>query len=90
MNAQNAHEYLPLVRALANGETLEYYHKYNGWAVSSEIPFDMKPESYRIKPKPRSFKMWVHKNGVDIKHEIPDWMNKNNSWKRITVVEVIK
>jgi hypothetical protein len=89
MNAQNAHEYLPLVQALANGETLEYYHKYNGWAVSSEIPFDMKPSLYRIKPEPRTLKLYII-NTNDGETVVTSHPTFDSRWKQITVQEVLE
>jgi hypothetical protein len=89
MNRQNAHEYLPLVQALANGKTLEYYHKYNGWAVSSEIPFDMKPKFYRIKPEPRTLKLYIidTNDGETVVTTHPTF---DSRWKQITVQEVLE
>jgi hypothetical protein len=88
MNAENAHEYLPLVQAIADGKTIQVLGKDGNWYDSPLL--NTPPSRYRIKPEPRTFEMWVHKTAVDIYREIPDWMNENNSWERITVQEVLK
>lgn len=51
MNKDNAHLYLPLVQALADGKTIE--HNFGGvWGELNEFEFDSPPQSYRIKPEP--------------------------------------
>jgi hypothetical protein len=54
MDKDNAHLYLPLVQALAEGKTIE--HSYDGdyWTkIPSTIDFLLAPEQYRIATEPR-------------------------------------
>jgi len=51
MNARNAHEYLPLLLALINGETIQINCPPEGWLDANEVDFSFLPGAYRIKPK---------------------------------------
>jgi len=48
MNKDNAKDYLPLVQALADGKTLQYYHTDQVWIDCNEISFADDPNYYRI------------------------------------------
>lgn len=53
MNKQNAHLYLPLVLALAEGLPIEIYgNSTRRWARWDHPDFTLPPESYRIAPNP--------------------------------------
>lgn len=55
MNKQNAHLYLPLVEALAEGKMIEILENSNGcedWEEAVELDFSCAPDCYRIKPGP--------------------------------------
>lgn len=53
MNKDNAHLYLPLVQALADGKTIQYKSPYNDkWEDKTSVQFDSSPDQYRIKPEP--------------------------------------
>ena len=54
MNKTNAHLYLPLVQALAEGKTIEKKLREDLWAPISEIEFLSGSENYRIKPEPKT------------------------------------
>lgn len=68
MNKDNAHLYLPLVQALAEGKTIE--HSYDGkyWEkIPSTIDFLFAPEQYRIFQEPRKpaeLLVWVREDGT--------------------------
>jgi hypothetical protein len=88
MNAQNAKEYLPLVQALADGKTIQCrYQIEDDWYEESEINFNWPLESYRIKPKPRTFKLYIidTANGETVMTTHPTF---DSRWKQITVQEV--
>ena len=56
MNKETAHLYLPLVQALADGETIQmrgYDELEFADVTSGEIDFSLEPECYRVKPKPK-------------------------------------
>lgn len=53
MNKVNAHLYLPLIQALAEGKTIQVYLPYNKtWVDKDNLKFDSPPDQYRIKPEP--------------------------------------
>jgi len=55
MNKENAHLYLPLVQALADGKTIEFSRSGAGWIDVVDIvdaTFEHAPSRYRIKPEP--------------------------------------
>jgi hypothetical protein len=95
MNAQNAHEYLPLVQALADGKTIQVYDTLMGWVDREDFVFGTEPSDYRIKPEPRTFYVWVC---VDPYYEwvvgdkrLDKPLNAHlKCWERITVQEVLK
>jgi hypothetical protein len=65
MNKENAHQYLPLVQALADGKMIQI-RMNAGWmdvAYAVDIRWDLPPESYRIKPEPREWNMVVGNDG---------------------------
>lgn len=56
MNKATAHLYLPLVQALADGELQIKWPEDADWqdcTPCSRVEFDMPPECYRRKPKPK-------------------------------------
>jgi hypothetical protein len=65
MNKDNAKDFLPLVQALADGKTLQK-KTCDGWVdlPGNAITFSNYPESYRIKPEPREWDMWVTPKGI--------------------------
>lgn len=93
MNQQNAHEYLPLVQALADGKTIQF-NDGGDWVDVAElntVPYD--PDEYRIKPKPRTFDLWLdHDTGCLSTDELIREFGhvRLDSLERITVQEVIK
>ena len=90
MNQQNAHEYLPLVQALANGLTIQC-NDGGKWVDVESLYTDVYgPDEYRIKPKPRTFEMLRHiPSGVMYPSRCDDY-NSGNQCELITVMEVIK
>jgi hypothetical protein len=65
MTAENAKDFLPLVQALADGKTIQN-KTCDGWVdlPGNAIAFSNYPESYRIKPEPREWDMWVTLKGI--------------------------
>ena len=89
MNAQNAHEYLPLVQALANGKIIQCNDRGEWVDVESLYTDVYGPDEYRIKPEPRTFKLYIidTANGETVMTTHPTF---DSRWKQITVQEVIK
>jgi hypothetical protein len=96
MNAQNAHEYLPLIQALANGKTIQFIdsdgdnHWWADFGEYDELIFDNAPKSYRVKHDPRTFDMWVNSYTGNIAKYVSPNQHDYSFWKRITVQEVLK
>jgi hypothetical protein len=94
MNKENAHKYLPLVQALADGKTIQHKSFDDHWIDIDDhkiIYFHEPSHYYRIKPEPRTFEVWLTLNG----HMYPavpavDWALQNDTWERITVQEVLE
>jgi hypothetical protein len=64
MNKKNAHQYLPLVQALAEGKMIQHRHSPNHeWCNKDAPTFRAEPECYRIKPEPREWDMVVGNDG---------------------------
>ena len=92
MNKENAKEFLPLVQALADGKTIQMRdvvsEKVTLWddLDPSDIYFRAPPEEYRIKPEPRTWKIYVNKYTHQICHQ--NWNDPD--WERINVQEVLE
>lgn len=55
MNRDNAHLYLPLVQALADGRTIEIFNSFTGeWEPDIYTMFAGDIKDYRIKPEPKT------------------------------------
>jgi hypothetical protein len=93
MNKENAHEYLPLVQALANGKTIQHPSAVSSWKDypdDTDLTFELDARFYRVKPEPRTFELYRNKktgvmldaNGIELIN-FPEY-------ERITVQEVLK
>lgn len=90
MNKDNAKDYLPLVQALAEGKTIQYYSPTtNKWHDEVTVVFNHRPCRYRIKPERIKKKMW-YKEGIIAMYEEnsynvpnPEWIA--NGWKLVEV-----
>jgi len=100
MNTQNAKDYLPLVQALAEGKTIQFFYEEDRWSESTtgigwkdraDVDFTYSAKYYRVKPEPRTFEMWLDPdtnnmtNVTDEPFPDPDW-----GWVHITVQEILK
>ena len=93
MNAQNAREYLPLVQALANGLKIQCNDRGQWVDVESLYTDVYLPDEYRIKPKPRTFDVWLNEKTKRVLAVEDGDHNKNDGfseWERITVMEVLR
>jgi hypothetical protein len=53
MNKHNAHQYLHLIKALAEGKQVQYKPMFdNKWYDGTDLTFSLPPEQYRIKSEP--------------------------------------
>ena len=94
MNKENAHLFLPLVQALADGKTVQWKSDEGFWNDIHEIGFCSydDPEYYRIKPEPRTFEVWYYKPTGRMYPWVEDKKIyvESDEWERITVREVLK
>ena len=63
MDKTNAHLYLPLVQALADGKTIQLKNSLENWCDISGFDFSLPPESYRIKPE--TIRCWFRVAKID-------------------------
>jgi len=88
MNKENAHLYLPLVQALAEGKTIQF-NQGDAWidaATNADFKWLDSPDNYRVKPEPRTWSFWLDKKGNLWHYHITPLAD----WKRITVQEVLE
>ncbi len=94
MTKENAHKYLPLVQALADGKQLEYRDGFGAWGATGgidQIVFEEDPSCYRIKPEPRTFEMWLTPMGsMHTSSQMSHAPWQISDCERITVQEVLK
>lgn len=92
MNKENAYQYLPLVQALVNGKTIQIKNDscetecWQDFEDVDQIQFCEDPSRYRIKPRTRTFQLWINRDsGSTRSHQPADKLE----WERITVREVL-
>jgi hypothetical protein len=97
MNKENAHLYLPLVQALADGRTIQWKLNDGIWGDINEIEFRTydDPQDYRIKPEPRTFERYLNKETgtmITVNHyKANNYAEKYfDAFERITVQEVLE
>lgn len=59
MNASNAREYLPLVKALAEGKVLQGKMQNGRWKEIKDVDFLRPAKEYRVKPEAEEF--WANR-----------------------------
>lgn len=87
MNKEDAHLYLPLVQALADGRTLQAKDIQGKWFDLDNIALGGGSEHYRIKPEPRVWTVWIDQYGY-----IQSTGNLSKSptgWTQIEVIEIL-
>lgn len=94
MNQQKAALFLPLITALAEGKTIQYYNMANTWIDKPDPSFADDTTRYRIKPEPRTFYVAVNKNPdlpvVLITEDSFNAKSNPSNFEYIKVVEVIQ
>lgn len=83
MNRSEAKELLPIIKAFAEGKTIQLKTVDKGWQDIHSASFDSNPKNYRIKPEP---KYRPFKNGEECwqemqKHKPFGWVIKHNEGK---------
>ena len=86
MTKKDAHLFLPLVQALADGKTLQI-EVGNAWNDLDEPSFTRPPQDYRIKPEPRVWKVWIDQYGY---MQSTNHLSKPPAgWTQIEVIEIL-
>ena len=85
MNKENAHLYLPLVKALADGKTIQIISA-GSWSDVLGPSFSDPPENYRIKPEPREWDAWTTDDGKLLTESD---MSEYHNWRKIRVREIL-
>ena len=80
MTRKEAKEFLPIIKAFADGKTIQIFYK-NEWITLSEFNFDKNPKIYRIKPEPkyRPFKNQEECWQEMLKHQSIGWIRYDDS-----------
>lgn len=85
MNRHNAHLFMPLVAALADGKTIQYRSSPNkdwGDMLNPDIAFSSSIDKYRIKPEPVELHAVYNARGdrlyVGEKKGFDAWMQRND------------
>ena len=80
MTRKEAKEFLPIIKAFADGKTIQISYK-NEWITLSEFNFDKNPKIYRIKPEPkyRPFKNQEECWQEMLKHQSIGWIRYDDS-----------
>lgn len=93
MTTQNAHEYLPLIQALADGYPIQRMSHGRWVDYNGVIDLYNKPENYRVKPEPVKITLYLCVTPMD-EYKVGDWHKskpRRKDWlnfKAITVVEI--
>lgn len=88
MTRQEAIAFLPLIKAFAEGKTIQFNDNTLSdprWRDVDDPSFSHDVEYYRIKPESLEFELWVHPNKKLI--SIAD-MSVYTQWKKIRVCEI--
>ena len=56
MTREEAKELLPIIKAFADGKTVEFFNDLREWEDSEHLEFSRERNRYRIKPEYRPFK----------------------------------
>ena len=89
MNKTDAHLYLPLVQALADGKTLQCKDITGEWLDLLNVTLAGEPQHYRIKPEPRRWKVWVDNQGFIVGTVAEMLKNTPTGWTQIEVIEIL-
>ena len=86
MKKEDAHKFLPLVQAFADGKTIQFYNECGIWVDRVDLGFVYEIKRYRVKPEPRTFEAFLTPDGTIWPLHVTPLVN----WERITVQEVLK
>lgn len=91
MTREEAKELLPIIKAFAEGKTLQYYSEENGWIDwINFVNFNEPSSKYRIKPEPkyRPFKSQEECWNEMLKHQPFGWLKSKKNGRFRCIGEV--
>ena len=91
MAREEAKEYLPIIKAFAEGKTIQY-HSGIGWVnIKSVISFTESPTQYRIKPEPKYRPFKTQEECWDEMHKHPNfgWIMAKDKKELVQIGRVI-
>ena len=88
MTREEAKELLPIIKAYAEGKTIQIFDDRNEWNDLNKPTFDGDPSSYRIKPEPkyRPFKSQEECWSEMLKHQPFGWVTDKCKYVHIVCV----
>lgn len=89
MNKEDTLKALEVMRAYATGAEIETVLRgRTEWVPNTAPRWDWCNYDYRVKPEPRTFRVWIRENSIYAYHEshvIKSW--QSSGWKLLEVVE---
>ena len=82
MDRKEAKELLPIIKAFADGKTIEVYQKgFGEWWETAKPNFDGDPKNYRVKPEPKYRPFKTQEECWEEMHKHPDfgWVRNKSS-----------
>lgn len=74
MDREEAKELLPIIKAFADGKTIEVYQKgFGEWRETAKPNFDGDPKNYRVKPEPKYRPFRTQEECWNEMHKHPDF-----------------
>ena len=73
MTREEAKELLPIIKAFAEGKTIQMFDDENEWNDLNNPTFDGDPSSYRIKPEPKYRPFKTQEECWNEMHKHPDF-----------------
>lgn len=73
MTREEAKELLPIIKAYAEGKTIQIFDDRNEWNDLNKPTFDGDPSSYRIKPEPKYRPFKTQEECWNEMHKHPDF-----------------
>jgi hypothetical protein len=90
MNKENAHLFLPLIQALADGKTIQRALHFGTndvrWEDVHEFKWTYSPDQYRIKPEPRTWDVLISKDEKIISRSSIDSLMEGTQYIKVREV----
>ena len=92
MTREEAKELLPIIQAFAEGKVIEIFDDVMGWVETENPTFNLSPEFYRIKPKPkyRPFKSQEECWNEMLKHQPFAFLSSANEYDWFSICRVFE